>query len=102
MPLLTLLNMAQLVLAIALLALLGQAVLHVLAGPGRQANVFYQLLRLLSRPFTASVRLLTPRQLPDAQVPWLTFLLLLLLSFTVFVERGFLLCEQLGYTGCRG
>jgi len=26
----------------------------------------------------------------------------LVISFIVFVERGYLMCEQLGYTDCRG
>ena len=102
---LSLLNLAQLLLYIPILALLGQGVLYPLAGAGRQSNVFYKLLVLLSLPFTAAVRLLTPRALAQdvpALVPGITLFLLLVLSFVVFVERGYLLCEQLGHTGCRG
>jgi hypothetical protein len=43
-----------------------------------------------------------PKVFSDQQVGVLTFVLLLIVSFIVFVERGFLLCEQLGHTGCRG
>ena len=46
------LNVLQLVLYIALLALAGQGVLFVLAGAGRQRNFFYKLLQVLSKPFT--------------------------------------------------
>lgn len=102
---LSLLNLAQLLLYIPMLALLGQGVLYVLAGAGRQSNVFYKLLVLLSQPFTAPVQLLVPRALTrdaPALVPGVTLFLLLVLSFVVFVERGYLLCEQLGYAGCRG
>jgi ABC-type multidrug transport system permease subunit len=99
---LTFLNIAQVVLYVALLSLMGQGVLFVLAGAKRETNFFYTLLRLLARPFTLPVRWLVPKVFSDQQVGWLTFVLLLVASFVVFVERGFLLCEQLGHTGCRG
>ena len=56
---LTFLNLLQLVLYIPLLALLGQGLLYVLAGPRRQDNFFYKLLQLLSKPFTVVVRKMT-------------------------------------------
>ncbi len=98
---LSFLNIAQVVLYIALLALLGQGVLYMLAGPKREQNFFYQLLQIVSNPFTRLVRKLTPRQVSDERVPIVTFFLLLLVSFVVFAERGYLMCEQLGYTDCR-
>ncbi len=70
---LTFLNVIQLVLYIALLALAGQGVLFVLAGAGRQRNVFYKLLQVLSKPFTLVVRRITPRKVSDDQVPVVTF-----------------------------
>jgi hypothetical protein len=99
---LTFLNAAQLVLYIALLSLLGQGVLFLLAGAKRETNFFYKLLQVMSKPFTLPLRKVLPRQVGDHQVPVITFFLLLILSFVIFVERGFLLCEQLGHTGCRG
>lgn len=100
---LTLLNIAQLVLYIALLALMGQALLHLMAGARRDTNVFYRLLRLLSKPFTLPMRKLTPRVMPDAQVSWLTFLVLLVLYAVVTFERADLCVTsgQLGQAGCR-
>ncbi len=99
---LTFLNLLQVVLYVALLSLMGQGILYVLAGAKRETNFFYTLLRLLAKPFTQPVRWLVPKAFSDQQVGWLTFVLLLVASFMVFVERGFLLCEQLGHTGCRG
>lgn len=96
------LNGLQLVLYIALLSLLGQGLLFLLAGHKRDSNFFYKLLQLIGKPFTLPLRKVLPRQVGDHQVPVVAFFLLLLLSFMVFVERGFLLCEQLGHTGCRG
>ena len=58
--LLTVLTLLQLLLYIPLLALAGQGLLFVLAGDRRETNLFYQLLRLLSKPFTWAVRKLSP------------------------------------------
>ncbi|MEY3295030.1 MAG: hypothetical protein RLZZ451_1078, partial [Pseudomonadota bacterium] len=41
---LTFLNLVQVVLYVALLALMGQGVLYVLAGAKRETNLFYTLL----------------------------------------------------------
>lgn len=68
-----LLGTVQLVAAIALMALAGQAVLHVLAGRGRERNVFYQLLRIVPSPFVRLTRLVTPRAVADRLIPFATF-----------------------------
>ena len=77
---LTFLNVFQLVLYIALLSLVGQAILYVLAGAKRESNFFYKLLQVISKPFTLPVRLITPKQIADSQVPIVTFFLLRLSS----------------------
>lgn len=97
---LSFLNIAQLVLYIALLALLGQGVLYVLAGAKRDRNFFYQLLQILSRPFTAIVRKVTPRQVADQHVPIVTFFLLLIVYAIVTFEK-ISLCVEAGMEGCR-
>ena len=97
---LTFLNLAQLVLYIALLALLGQGVLYLLAGAKRQSNVFYQLLQVLAKPFTLPVRRLTPAQVADRHVPVITFLLLVLAYVVVTFEK-IDLCVSLGPGACR-
>jgi cytochrome b561 len=96
----TVLNIAQLVLYIALLALLGQGALYVLAGPKRENNFFYQLLQIVSKPFTLLVRKITPRQVADKHVPVVTFFLLLVIYAVVTFEKiG--LCVESGMEGCR-
>jgi hypothetical protein len=97
---LLLLNIVQLVLYIALLALIGQGALFVLAGAKRGQNIFYQLLQVLSRPFTALIRRLTPRQVSDRQVPAVTFFLLLIVYAIVTFEK-IELCVRVGMAGCR-
>ncbi len=100
---LTFLNLTQLVLYIALLSLAGQGVLHVLAGSGRDRNVFYRVLQLVGSPVTRAVRRLAPRAIGDAQVPWLSFFLLLSLYAAVTVARADLCIAGglLGQAGCR-
>lgn len=97
---LTFLNIAQLVLYIALLSLLGQGLLFVLAGAKRDSNFFYKLLQLLSKPFTLPVRKLTPRQVADRHVPVVTFGLLLILYAVVTFEK-INHCLAVNMVGCR-
>lgn len=97
---LTFLTLAQLMLYIPLLALLGQGLLFVLAGPRRDTNFFYQLLKLLSKPFTALVRRLTPAKVADHHVPIVTFLLLTIVYVVVTLER-ISLCMRIGVELCR-
>jgi cytochrome b561 len=97
---LTFLTLAQLVLYVPLLALLGQGLLYVLAGPKRDSNFFYQLIKLISKPFTLVVRKLTPRQVSDRHVPLATFFLLLVVYAVVTLER-IQLCVQIGVEQCR-
>lgn len=97
---LTILNITQLVLYVALLALLGQGALYVLAGPKRADNLFYQLLQIVGKPFTRLVRKLTPRQVADRHVPLVTFFLLLIAYAVVTLER-ISLCVQVGLENCK-
>jgi hypothetical protein len=97
---LTVLNLVQLLLYIPLLALLGQGVLYALAGERRDGNLFYQLLQMISRPFTALVRRITPRQVADRHVPVVTFLLLLLVYAVVTFEK-IDLCVRIGVEQCK-
>ena len=100
---LTALNAAQLVLYIALLALIGQGALWVLAGAKRETNVFYRLLQVLGKPFTWPVRKMTPKIVSDQQVPLVTFLLLVVLYAVVTFERADLCVtsQMVGKPGCQ-
>lgn len=97
---LTFLNLLQLVLYIALLALAGQGLLYVLAGDRREANVFYQVLRVVGKPFTRPVRALTPARVSDRHVPVLSFALLLLAYAVVTIEK-IRWCVAAGMALCR-
>ena len=97
---LTFLNLLQLILYIPLLALMGQGLLYVLAGAKRNENFFYQLLQLISKPFTAVVRKLTPAKVGDSQVPIVTFFLLVIAYAVVSFEK-INLCVQIGLEQCK-
>lgn len=97
---LTFLNLLQLVLYIPLLALLGQGLLYVLAGPKRDENFFYKLLQLLSKPFTFVVRKITPNRVADRHVPVVTLFLVLVIYVVVTLEK-ISLCVQIGVEACR-
>ncbi|HCU53824.1 MAG TPA: hypothetical protein DIC36_05955 [Gammaproteobacteria bacterium] len=63
-------------LEVAGLALLGQGVLYLLAGAGREQNFFYRLLKLIGSPAVRVTRLITPRRLvPDAYITAAAFFL---------------------------
>jgi uncharacterized protein YggT (Ycf19 family) len=97
---LLILNALQLVLYIALLSLLGQALLYVLAGAKRETNVFYKLLKLMTKPFTWPMRKITPHQVADRHVPLVTFFVLALLYFIVTFEK-IDHCMSTNLVGCR-
>jgi hypothetical protein len=66
----------KLIAEIALLALLGQWVVGLLAGARKQDNLFYQLLATVGGPFVRLARWLSPKVVLDRHVPLVAFLLL--------------------------
>ena len=97
---LSFLNILQLVLYIALLALLGQGALHLLAGAARERNVFYRVLRTVGQPFTRLVRRLAPQRLADRHVPWFSFVVLLC-AYTGVTLWKIVLCSSNSMQACR-
>ena len=61
---------------VAGLFLLGQGVLHVLAGSNREKNVIYGLFQIITSPVLRIVRTLVPRPLSDRWIPFMAFFLL--------------------------
>ncbi|MBA3598727.1 MAG: hypothetical protein H0W40_15315 [Methylibium sp.] len=66
----------KLIAEIALLALAGRWLLGLLAGAKREQNLFYQLLSIMTRPFTSVFRKVTPKVVIDRHIPLLTFVAL--------------------------
>lgn len=73
---LLLVNILKLLAEIALLALLGQWVLGLLAGRQRDTNLFYQLFKVVTGPLVTGVRRITPKVVIDRHVPLVAFLML--------------------------
>ena len=67
------LNIAQLVLYIGALGLIGQGLLYVLAGQKRDTNLFYQLIEIVNKPWTLIARFISPKQIIDRQIPFVAF-----------------------------
>ena len=97
---LTLLNLLQLLLYVPLLALAGQGLLFVLAGAKRDSNLFYQLLQIISKPFTFLVRKITPAKVADRHGPVATFFLLIVVYAIVTFEK-IDMCLRVGLEQCR-
>ncbi len=71
-----LLGTVQLVVAIALMALIAQGILYILAGREREKNLFYQVIRIIPSPFVKLTRLVTPKVFEDRVIPFATFCIL--------------------------
>ncbi|HEX7044733.1 MAG TPA: hypothetical protein VF203_08960 [Burkholderiales bacterium] len=98
---LTLVVILKTIVAIAGLALLGQAILYVFAGAGREKNVFYRALRSMARPATALVRVITPRRLvPDPYIGVAAFFLLAGIYIALVIEHTALCQQDLGHNAC--
>lgn len=99
-PMLLLVSTVKLVTEIALLALLGQWLLGLLAGAKRDKNIFYQILQILGRPFVAVARLVSPKQVVDRHLPLVAFLLLLFVWLGVTIVK-IQTCLQIGVELCK-
>ncbi len=75
-PDLLILSILRAVVEVALLALLGQGAVALLAGARRQTNPIYQLFAIVTRPVIRAVRWITPKPVIDRHVPFVAFFLL--------------------------
>lgn len=57
--------------------LLGRGVLYVLAGAKRDANIFYQVMKVVTDPVIRAARWLSPRAIVDRHIPFVAFVLVL-------------------------
>jgi hypothetical protein len=64
---------------IALFSLIGQGVLYVLAGPNRERNIFYMILKTIASPAMRVARWVSPRFVLDEHVGWVALFLLTVL-----------------------
>lgn len=97
---LTLVSIFKLLAEIALLALAGQWILGLLAGAKRDQNPFYQLLQVLTRPFVAGARYITPRFVIDRHLPLVAFLVLLTVWLVATIAK-ISICVEIGVQQCK-
>lgn len=90
----------KLVAEIALLCLVGQWVLGLLAGVGRERNAFYRIFQVLTGPFVRGARFITPRIVLDRHVPIVAFLILAFVWLAATLTK-ISLCLQIGVQQCR-
>ena len=91
---------AKLISEIALMALLGQWVLGLLAGAKRDTNIFYQLLAIIGRPFVAVARMVSPKSVVERHLPLVAFLLLVFVWLGVTILK-IQTCLQVGVELCK-
>jgi len=97
---LTLILSIKLLTEIAMLALLGRALLGGLIGAQRECNAAYRLLHTLSQPLLRAARWLTPRWVLERHLPWAAggllltlWLLVTLLKIRYCLVIGIVLCH---------
>ena len=64
---------------VLLLVMLGQGVLYLFAGSGRQENLIYRAFATVTHPIMKATRFITPRMIVDQHIGFVAFLLLAVL-----------------------
>ena len=75
-PELLFLGVLRALVEVAMLFLLGQGLLALIAGRGRDNNTMYKLFLIVTGPVVKTMRRLTPRQIIDKHVPFIAFAVL--------------------------
>lgn len=75
-PELLILGVLRALVEVAGLFLLGQGLLALLAGSRRHTNTMYKLFLIITGPVVKATRKLTPRQIIDKHVPFISFAVL--------------------------
>ena len=84
---------------VALLGLIGQGVLALLAGGRRHNNFVYRLFLVITGPVIKVCRWVTPKIIIDKHLPFVAYFLLFWLWIVLaWVKRE--LCVMSGLTGC--
>ena len=98
--LLLLVEILKLLAEIALMCLLGRGVLAILAGAGREQNLFYQLFQVLTRPLLRGARLVSPKVILDRHLPLVAFLLVSFIWIVATITK-IDICVRIGVDLCK-
>ena len=94
------LNIAQLLLYIGGLALLGQGLLYILAGAKRETNLFYQLFLIINRPWLWLARTISPKMIAAQHHSLVAFCIVSVLYVAVTLAK-IEHCVSVQMVGCR-
>lgn len=72
---------------VALMALLGQGALYILAGSRRESNIVYSMLRTVTSPIMKGTRFIAPRFIVDQHIGFLALFFLLVLEAILIVFK---------------
>ena len=72
---------------VALIALISQGVLYVLAGSKRENNFVYFILKTMTMPVMKFARLVTPRVVLDQHIGWVALFILLLAEVLLIAAK---------------
>ncbi len=72
---------------IALMALISQGALYLLAGNKRDGNFIYFILKTMTLPVMKFARLITPRIILDPHIGWVALFILLLAEVLLIVAK---------------
>lgn len=97
---LLLVEILKLLAEIALLCLVGQWVLALLAGAKRDQNLFYQLFQVLTRPLLIGARWVSPKVVLDRHLPLVAFLLLSFVWLVATITK-IDICVRIGVHLCK-
>jgi hypothetical protein len=75
-PELLILGVLRALAEVSMLFILGQGVLALLAGSRRNSNTIYQLFVIVTKPVLQVVRKISPPQIIDKHLPFVTFFIL--------------------------
>lgn len=89
-PEILLLGVLRALVEVALLALLGQGLLALLAGARRDTNPIYILFKVVTKPAIRAARWVTPKLVIDKHIPFVAFFLLFWLWLFLAWAKQFL------------
>ena len=97
---LLLVEILKLLAEVALLCLVGQWVLALLAGPKRDKNLVYQLFQVLTRPLLVGARWVSPKVVLDRHLPLVAFFLLFFVWLVSTITK-IDICLRIGVHLCK-
>ena len=91
---------AQTLVMVAGLALLGQGVVGIFNWPRRRQNLVYRLFEIIASPAVKLIRLVSPKVILDRHIPIAAFLLLLFAYFWLGFEHRAACRNDTAQVGC--